>query len=155
MIHITEHPARDTDLGGMKKLFLLFTFLLGIASTGYSQSEVRHHRIVMQLVSGDTLVHKGLMRQLRNMKEAAPDMELEVVCHGPGMDMLMADRSIVADKVKEFSAKGIRFLACENTIKERKLDRAQVLPTAGYVPAGIIHIVERQEDGWSYIKAGF
>ena len=47
------------------------------------------------------------------------------------------------------------FLACENTIKERNLDRTKVIAEAGYVKAGIIHIVERQEDGWSYIKAGF
>ena len=139
----------------MKKLLFLFALLLGITYTAKAQSGGRHHRIVMQLTSGDTLVHKGLMRQLRNMKEAAPEMELEVVCHGPGMDMLMADRSIVAEKVREFSDKDIHFLACENTIKERKLDRAQVLPSAGFVNAGIIHIVERQEDGWSYIKAGF
>ncbi|MCB0766822.1 MAG: DsrE family protein [Flavobacteriales bacterium] len=139
----------------MKELLLLFALLMGIASASNAQSGARHHRIVMQLVSGDTLVHKGLMRQLRNMKEVAPDMELEVVCHGPGLDMLMGDRSIVADKVKEFGTKGVHFLACENTIKERKLDQAQVLPSAGYVQAGIIHIVERQEDGWSYIKAGF
>jgi intracellular sulfur oxidation DsrE/DsrF family protein len=108
----------------------------------------------MQLASGDTLVHKNLMKQLRNMKEAAPTMQLEVVCHGPGMDMLMSDRSIVQEKVKEFAGKGIVFLACENTITERKLDRTMVVPEAGYVKAGIIHIVERQEDGWSYIKAG-
>jgi intracellular sulfur oxidation DsrE/DsrF family protein len=47
------------------------------------------------------------------------------------------------------------FLACENTIKEKQLDRTKVLPEAGYVAAGIIHIVVRQEEGWSYIKAGF
>jgi intracellular sulfur oxidation DsrE/DsrF family protein len=71
------------------------------------------------------------------------------------MDMLMSDRSIVADKVKHLRERGIVFLACENTIKEKQLDRGKVLPDAGYVQAGIIHIVERQEDGWSYIKAGF
>lgn len=95
------------------------------------------------------------MKQLRNMKEAAPTMELEIVCHGPGMDLLMSDRSIVAGKVKEFAGQGIVFTACENTIRERNLDRSKVLPQAGYVKAGIIRIVERQEEGWSYIKAGF
>lgn len=140
----------------MKKLLLLSLLALGLLTTAQAQdAPARQHRIVMQLVSGDTLVHKGLMRQLRNMLEAAPTMQLEVVCHGPGMDLLMSDRSIVADKVKHFSERGIVFLACENTITERKLDRALILPEAGYVKAGIIHIVERQEDGWSYIKAGF
>lgn len=37
----------------------------------------------------------------------------------------------------------------------RNEDPANKLPVAGFVKAGIIHIVERQEDGWSYIKAGF
>ncbi|MBL7939362.1 MAG: DsrE family protein [Flavobacteriales bacterium] len=138
----------------MKKiLFLILALTLGY--TVNAQEGVRQHRIVMQLTSGDTLVHKNLMKQFRNMKEAAPTMQLEVVCHGPGMDMLMSDRSVVQDKVREFASKGIVFLACENTIAERKLDRTKVLPEAGYVKAGIIHIVERQEVGWSYIKAGF
>ena len=140
----------------MKKLLLLSLLALGLFTTAQAQDNAtRQHRIVMQLVSGDTLVHKGLMRQLRNMLEAAPTMQMEVVCHGPGMDLLMSDRSIVADKVKHFRERGIVFLACENTITERKLDRALIMPEAGYVKAGIIHIVERQEDGWSYVKAGF
>jgi len=137
----------------MKQLLVLFAFLL--ASVSFAQDNARQHRIIMQLTSGDTLVQKGLMRQLKNMKEAAPSMQLEVVCHGPGMDLLMSDRSIVQPKITEFASKGIVFLACENTIKERNLDRTKVIAEAGYVKAGIIHIVERQEDGWSYIKAGF
>jgi intracellular sulfur oxidation DsrE/DsrF family protein len=137
----------------MKKLVLLFALVIGLVS--HAQDQPRQHRIVMQLTSGDTLVHKNLMKQFKNMKEAAPTMRLEVVCHGPGMDLLMSDRSTVQGKVKEFAAQGIVFTACENTIKERNLDRSKVVPEAGYVKAGIIHIVERQEDGWSYIKAGF
>ena len=140
----------------MKKLMLLPILTLMLIGAAYAQNApVRHHRIVMQLTSGDTLVHKNLMKQFRNIREAAPDTQLEIVCHGPGMDLLMSDRSTVAGKVKEFAAQGIVFLACENTIRERNLDRSKVLPEAGYVKAGIIHIVERQEEGWSYIKAGF
>lgn len=137
----------------MKKLLFLLAILLG--SVTYAQQTERQHRIIMQLTSGDTLVHKNLMKQFKNMKEAAPTMQLEVVCHGPGMDLLMSDRSIVQAKVKEFAAQGIVFLACDNTIRERNLDPTKVLLEAGHVKAGIIHIVERQEDGWSYIKAGF
>jgi len=137
----------------MKQFILLIALLIG--TTSFAQDSTRQHRIIMQLTSGDTLVQKGLMRQLKNMKEAAPSMQLEVVCHGPGMDLLMSDRSIVQPKITEFAGKGIVFLACENTIKERNLDRTKVITEAGFVKAGIIHIVERQEDGWSYIKAGF
>jgi len=142
-------PSR---ISGKPLLLLAFTFS---AIIGSAQEGERQHRILMQLTSSDTLVHKNLMKQFKNMLEAAPTAKLEVVCHGPGMDMLMSDRSIVASKVKEFAAKGVTFLACDNTIRERNLDPALVLSEAGHVKAGIIHIVERQEDGWSYIKAGF
>ncbi|MBL7985732.1 MAG: DsrE family protein [Flavobacteriales bacterium] len=138
----------------MKRTLLIVTLLLSSFMV-LAQDSVRQHRIVMQLTSGDTLVHKNLMKQFKNMLEAAPTLQLELVCHGPGMDLLMGDRSIVAGKVKEFTGKGITFLACDNTIRERQLDPTKVLPEAGHVKAGIIHIVERQEDGWSYIKAGF
>ena len=139
----------------MFRTLTLLALIPGLTLPATAQDGARQHRIVMQLTSGDTLVHKNLMKQLRNMKEAAPTMQLEVVCHGPGMDMLMDDRSVVKEKVKEFAGRGIVFLACENTMAERKLDRTKVLPEAGFVKAGIIHIVERQEEGWSYIKAGF
>lgn len=135
-----------------KILFLLLGFSFGLVANA---QEARQHRIVIQLTSGDSLVHKNLMKQFMNMPEAAPNAQIEVVCHGPGMDMLMTDRSIVQGKVKEFAAKGVTFLACDNTIRERELDPAKVLAEAGHVKAGIIHIVEQQENGWSYIKAGF
>lgn len=138
----------------MKKSILMLA-LLFVSTMLLAQDANRQHRIVMQLTSGDTLVHKNLMKQFKNMLEAAPTAKIEVVCHGPGMDLLMSDRSVVQEKVREFASKGLIFLACENTITERKLDRTKVLAEAGFVKAGIIHIVERQEDGWSYIKAGF
>ena len=138
----------------MKRLLLLLPLALTVF-TGSAQDAPRRHRIVMQLTSGDTLVHKNLMKQFKNMMEASPTVKLEVVCHGPGMDLLMSDRGVVQGQVKEFTAKGVTFLACDNTIRERSLDPAKVLSEARHVKAGIIHIVERQEDGWSYIKAGF
>ena len=42
----------------------------------------------------------------------------------------MSDRSTVQAKVKEFAAQGFVFLACENTIAERKLDRSKIVPEA-------------------------
>ena len=138
----------------MKRTLFILTLLLS-SFLGLAQESTRQHRIVMQLTSGDTLVHKNLMKQFKNMLEASPTLKLEVVCHGPGMDLLMSERSIVVGKVKEFAGKGVTFLACDNTIRERQLDPTKVLSEAGHVKAGIIHIVERQEEGWSYIKAGF
>jgi intracellular sulfur oxidation DsrE/DsrF family protein len=44
---------------------------------------------------------------------------------------------------------------CEFSLKERKVDKSKLIAQSTYVPAGILEIVEKQEQGWSYIKAGF
>lgn len=113
------------------------------------------HKIIFQMASGDTLVHKQLMKQLNNILAVAPSTKMEVVCHGPGLDMLITDKTIIADKVKKLIAAGVVFNACEFSMKDKNIVRNQILAEAGTVPAGILEIVARQEQGWSYIKSGF
>jgi uncharacterized protein len=141
----------------MKKSILVFAFLLslGLGSTANAQSQPPH-RIVMQMVSGDTLAHKSLFVQLRNLTEGWGDsVAIEVVCHGPGMNLLMTAKSTQAANIAKFQQQGIRFIACENTLKERKIDKTELLPKLEFVKMGIAEIVIKQEQGWSYIKAGF
>ncbi len=149
----------------MKKL-LLALLLLSASGISFAQGDHNHsatnanttasvHRIVFQLSTEDTLAHKALMKQLSNITSVAPDTKIEVVCHGPGLQMLMKEKTTVLPKLEELIKKDISFVACEFSMKERKVTKEQILPLAGYVTAGIIEIVSRQEQGWSYIKSGF
>jgi hypothetical protein len=47
---------------------------------------------------------------------------------------------------------GVKFVACENTIRERKIDKATILPQSGFVPSGVSEVILKQEDGWAYLK---
>jgi intracellular sulfur oxidation DsrE/DsrF family protein len=114
------------------------------------------HKIVMQLASNDTMVWKGLVNNLRNLKEGWGDsLQLEVVAHGPGIELLMYQKTTQLEKIRSMKAKGIVFYACENTMKEKKIPHESIIPEATFVRMGIGHIVIRQEQGWSYIKTGF
>ena len=64
-------------------------------------------------------------------------------------------KSIVQEKIKQLKAKGVDFVACEFSMKERNVSMEKIIPEAGFVKAGIIEIVSKQEQGWSYIKSGF
>jgi uncharacterized protein len=133
----------------MKKLILIvFTAI----SLNLSAQDIK---IVMQLTSGDTLVQKALMKQLGNITSVEPGVQIEVICHGPGLNLLVKDKTIVADKIAAMAEKGIKFKACEFSLKERKIDKSELLSEAEYVEAGILAIVRKQMDGWHYIKAGF
>jgi intracellular sulfur oxidation DsrE/DsrF family protein len=140
----------------MKTLILLFVALVGFCATPVQaqQADSTPYRIVFQLASGDTLVHQALMRQINNMLSVEPTAQLEVVCHGPGLNMLR-NESVVAEKVRINVARGVVFNGCEFTMKEKNISRDMLLPEAKTVRAGILHIVKRQSEGWFYIKAGF
>ncbi|MBK6484969.1 MAG: DsrE family protein [Chitinophagales bacterium] len=113
------------------------------------------HKIVFQLTSDDTLSHKALMKQLNNIVTVAPDAKVEVVCHGPGLNVLIKGKTIVQGKIGELNKKGITFVACEFSMKERNVPKENIIPEAGFVKYGILEIVTKQEEGWSYIKSGF
>lgn len=114
------------------------------------------HRIIMQLSSNDTLVWKGLMNNLKHLKAGWNDsVIIEVVAHGPGLDLLTKGKTTQQEKITHFKNMGIEFIACENTMAERKIPKESIISEAGFVKMGIGEIVRKQEQGWSYIKIGF
>lgn len=154
----------------MKKILLLLLVLVsvGIASAqkmNHSVSPVRKmiskvsiikHRIIFQMTTNDTLAWKGLMNNLKYLKEGWGDtVQIEVVAHGNGIEMLMKSKTTQQQKIAEFKRKGIVFVGCENTMKDRKIAKEDIIPEAGFVPMGIGELVMKQEQGWCYIKSGF
>lgn len=151
----------------MKKIFLvLLTFVMvntiviqkvaGQGSVnGSASKENNQHKIIFQLTTDDSLAHKALMKQLNNITTVAPDTKIEVVCHGPGLNMLVLGKTTVQEKILQMKMKGVVFMACEFSMSERNVPKEKIIPEAGFVKAGIIEIVTKQEQGWSYIKSGF
>lgn len=150
----------------MKNIFILIA-LMGISQFGFSQKTDKKsknsapveqkqepRKIVMQLTSADTTAHKMLMKQLQNILSVAPETKIEVVCHGPGLNMLVSENTIVSKQMEEAALKGVDFAACRFSMKERKVKEEQLIKQARIVEAGIIEIVDKQNAGWAYIKAG-
>ena len=143
----------------MYKKIILAILISLLTFQGWSQNTngpVLQHRIVMQLSSNDTLVWKGLMNNLKHLKAGWGDSVLiEVVAHGPGLDFLTKGKTTQQEKINHFKQLGIMFIACENTMMERKIPKESIIAEAAFVKMGIGEIVRKQEQGWSYIKAGF
>ena len=145
----------------MKKLLLLL-FILSTAQLARAQSHqtlsdegYQDNKIVFQVVTQDTVAHKALMKQLNNIRSVAPNTPIEVVCHGPGLYMLVKDRCVIQKQLKEQSAKGIVFVACEFSLKERNVAKEDIVAEANFVRSGALEIATKQTKGWSYLKAGF
>ncbi|MBK6931176.1 MAG: DsrE family protein [Saprospirales bacterium] len=139
-------------------LILLFALpLFAPAQTARQASAVdkSKHRVVIQLTSSDTLVHRALVKQIRNVQAAAPNTAIEVVCHNNGIDFLQISRTKCSADIEQLKKSGVDFVACENTMQTRQLKREDLLSACRLVPAGVVEIIVKQEKGWAYIKAGF
>ena len=112
------------------------------------------YQVVWQVVDGEPAMHQRLVRHVANLLAdlVAEGVEVEVVAHGAGLDLLLPDRD-TADAVRNLQEHGVAFLACENTLRSRALVVGDLLAGVGTVPSGVGALVRRQSQGWSYLRA--
>jgi intracellular sulfur oxidation DsrE/DsrF family protein len=139
----------------MKNLFLALICLLSVNS--FAQIKPKDHKIVFQFTNAnDTLQQKAFVKQLENITAHWPNAKYEVVVYNQGVELVMKNNTKYQARLQSLKAKGVKFVVCENTLKNRKISKdafPEIL--VGFVPAGIAEIVEKQEEGWSYIKGGY
>lgn len=133
---------------------LAFTLATSALSAQTESVDNTPYKVVYHLTTADTLAHKALIKQLNNLLAAAPKAQLEVVCHNMGIYFLVTEKTQQAAGIRDLKARGVDFVGCENTLRERKINRTELMPEVRTVPAGILEIVKKQRKKWAYIKAG-
>jgi intracellular sulfur oxidation DsrE/DsrF family protein len=133
----------------MKNSIILILFVAFLSFAASAQT----HKVVIQLNTSDTLVWHGALKNISNLQTAlGSSTQIELVAHGAGISILVDGKTTQKAKIAELAAMGVLFKACENTIRERKIDRATILPQVGTVPSGVAEVVLKQEAGWAYLK---
>lgn len=135
----------------MKTFLFIAALFLGTASA--QAQEPAPYNVVIDVTSEDTLVHQMVVRWLGEIT-ADPKAQVEVVFYSGSLPMVTRDRSVVAAKLVEYAARpNVALKVCEQTLKRKKVEKDQLLAGVKTVPDGIYEIVQRQHDGWGYIKA--
>jgi len=132
-------------------LLLVNSFNL-LAQQSNGVLDMKKHKIVMQFSNSDSLSQASVVGQVKNIRTAWPNAQIEVVCHGPGLDLLQANKTKAAAQVAEWSGKGVIFAACANTMKRKNVKKEDLLPTAIVVPSAMIELTLKQEQKWAYVK---
>jgi intracellular sulfur oxidation DsrE/DsrF family protein len=133
-------------------LFLAFTF--GLAASGQTTPAKTHH-VVFAVTSGDVIDWQMTLGNARNLIAGLkPEpVEVEIVSYSAGIMMIKGDSAVAAD-IAALQAQGVKFVACQNAMRFHKLELKDLLPGVTPVPAGIVEVVTKQEQGWTYIKGG-
>jgi len=113
----------------------------------------QRNRVVIQVSDNDPGKWSLALNNAKNLQTdlGAANVDIEIVAYGPGLGMLKAE-SPVGSRVDEASLAGVKILACENTMKGQKLTTADMHANIGYVSAGVVEIMTRQQQGWAYIR---
>ncbi|HEX5863655.1 MAG TPA: DsrE family protein [Casimicrobiaceae bacterium] len=124
-----------------------------LASSAQAQPSAQRSKVVIQVSDGDQAKWNLALNNARNIQAdlGAANVDIEIVAYGPGIGMLKLD-SPVANRVGEATAAGVKVIACENTMNGQKLVRGDMLGSIGYVNAGVVEIMQRQQQGWSYLR---
>jgi uncharacterized protein len=111
------------------------------------------NKLVMQVSDADPHKWTLTLNNAYNVLNGVPPdtADLEIVVYGPGISMLKLG-SPVADRVASAMKSGIRIVACENTMTGQKLTSADMLPAIGYVPAGAVELMQKQQQGYAYLR---
>jgi uncharacterized protein len=137
----------------MKKLIVSLLLITSVASSVSAQT--KQHKVVFEITSSDTAAQRTVLRQINNVIKDAPGTKIEVVCHGPAIFMLVKDKTVLGAMMEDLKSKqNVGFAACNNSMKKNNIDVSQLVTIANIVPNGVMEVVAKQEDGWSYIKAG-
>jgi intracellular sulfur oxidation DsrE/DsrF family protein len=129
-------------------------------ATSALAADGKTHRVAIQVDQNDPAVMNMVLNNATNVIEyyrgKSEDVDVEIVAYGPGMHMLRADTSPVADRIKHLKEMGkVQFSACNNTkqnMEKTEGHAIQILPEATIVPAGVVRLMELQEQGWSYVR---
>ena len=79
------------------------------------------------------------------------NVHVVIVAYGPGLPMLKWT-SVVGSRVAHAIKKGVKVVACENTMRKTHLTKKDMLPNLAYVRSGVPYIMKLQQEGYSYIR---
>ena len=134
----------------MKKAILALLMIFGLATMASADELPTSEAVVVQ-VTGDRADFKRALMLASNMRAALPKATFEVVVYGANVKLLTAfsDEAPLVQKVLD---EGIRVIACGRSLKSEHLADSDLAPGVTVVPFGAVHIVNRQKQGWQYIK---
>lgn len=130
-------------------LFLALPMAVRAADTVSEKKE----KVVFQVSDADAKKWNLTLNNAKNVQAAiGPDKtEIEIVAYGPGIGMLAAD-SAVGSRIGEALASGVKVVACQNTMNAMKLKPEDMLKGIGYVEAGVVELMKKQQEGYAYIR---
>ena len=141
-------------LKNFRHLTLGFVMAFAVLThSAVSMAAQQKAKIVLQVSDNDPAKWNLALNNARNAQDdlGKDNIDIEIVVYGPGIHMLRMEAT-TATRVTQAIQSGISIVACENTMTAQKINKADMHDAISYVPAGVIQLMKRQQQGWAYIR---
>lgn len=142
----------------MKYLLAIVAVICAVAALAFadnptqSQNDSARLKAVIHVNFDDSERQHNALGNIENILKSEPKAELEVVCHGAGITLVQKSKAKHAEQVQALMQQGVRFDACENTMKKKSIPQDDLLPGARTVASGAVEIIRKQQQGYSYFR---
>jgi hypothetical protein len=118
-----------------------------------AQTAGAKNKLVVQVSDADPQKWGLALNNAENVQQdlGKGQVDIEIVAYGPGLGMLKMD-SVVGNRVGAALADGVKIVACEITMTKAKVTKDDMLPKIGYVKAGVVELMQKQQQGYAYVR---
>jgi intracellular sulfur oxidation DsrE/DsrF family protein len=118
-------------------------------------------KVLVHLTSADVDAGMNTLDNLQQLLDSYARKQqkvlVEVVANGDGIKLLDSKNIGIAKRIRELSAQhdNLTFAACKNTINQMRINKGLVvnlIPQVKLIDSGVVKVIERQNEGWTYIR---
>ncbi len=110
--------------------------------------------LVIDFEHDDPIKQDHLLTHITNLLRDFGDnpITVEVVAYGPGVMLLVKEKTEFEERIKELQSNNVIFHACRNAMNTFRLQEDSLLENVTAVPSGVGRIVKAQLEGSVYFK---
>ena len=140
---------------------IAFAFTMFTVAPQSAVAEMKVHKVAIHVDEADPKKMNMALNNVANVRKyydaKGEKVIIELVAYGPGLHMLRADTSPVAERIAKMSLEidNLQFSACGNThnkMSKKAGKKIVLLDEAKMVTSGVVQLIALQEDGYSYIR---
>lgn len=146
---MTLRPSR-------RRMLIALPLMLLSLGAGAADNADAPHKVVIQISTEDLQSQTIAVNNAVNIQKhyGMDQVAIEVVAYGPGLTALFK-ASPLSERISSLTHQSVTFNACGNTIAKVEKESGKKVELAsgvGVVPAGVVRIMELQEQGYSYLR---
>ena len=131
---------------------VLVVLLLAFAAVS---QQTPSYKVVFHMNTNGDFAWEQALRNINALQTIfGKNVQIEVVCLGPGIDMILKTDKRFQERIEKAAASGVVWAACRNTMRGRHLTEADLLSVDTTVDSGVAELVRKEAAGWQYIKSG-